>query len=147
MAGALSPIAEDLSVTLRLGVGAGEGIPDSGDSSAQPHNHRPPYTGIGVRGSFYKNRFSRTFFGFFIILELGWSGIVEKYSTESINHFHTRQTQFRELFSRAFPKIFQDLPRCSKDVGPKLSPLTATNFQNLHFLEKRRGAQFRAISR
>ena len=28
------------------------------------------------------------------------------------------------------------VPRCSKDVGPKLSPLTATNFQNLHFLEK-----------
>ena len=64
------------------------------------------------------------------------SGIVQKYSTESINHFHTRQTQFRELFSEHFYKIFQDLPRCSKDVGPKLSPLTATDFQNLHLLDK-----------
>ena len=62
--------------------------------------------------------------------------MVQTYSTESINHFHTRQTQFRELSSDHFVNILQDLPRCSKDVGPKLSPLTATNFQNLHFLEK-----------
>ena len=71
----------------------------------------------------------RGFFGFFIIWELGWSGIVQTYSTESINHFHIRQTKFQEFSFRAF---LRDFLRCYK-YGVRLSSQTDTFFQKPHF--------------